>query len=178
MLFLPFLIALQAVSGVHAAIIHFPDTSCDQSKQSLLQDEMQYAVEMAQAAEANVQSGVYYDTFFAESLRQNPQFASDAAESFKKIGLMASGTNKEYEFQVTCDNKSRGCAKLGWIAHMNDNSKIMNFCNKFFNFPQISNTKNLLDTCNMDLRSAQRTRSAIIVHECTHTSYAMLGRDK
>ncbi|KAH8903035.1 SGNH hydrolase [Coniochaeta sp. PMI_546] len=57
---------------------------------------------------------------------------------------------------------------------MNDGTQIMNFCAKFFNDPRVKNSDEVLNECNsINLRDAQFTRAAIIVHEASHTYYTM-----
>ena len=69
---------------------------------------------------------------------------------------------------------------------MNPTNRIMNVCDRFFNDNfrgpngedlSLKSTSKLLGDCgsNFDLRVAQRARAATIIHECTHTPYAMNG---
>jgi hypothetical protein len=63
------------------------------------------------------------------------------------------------------------------MAHMNADTQVMNFCNKFFNEAEgIKPTNNVLGQCgNLHLRDAQHSRASVVVHECSHTNYAMGG---
>lgn len=64
---------------------------------------------------------------------------------------------------------------------MNDKEKRMTFCDKFFDTNDIGKTQPALDNnCDSlkDLRQAQRTRSSVIIHEASHTRYAMRDNDK
>ncbi|KAF2729342.1 SGNH hydrolase [Polyplosphaeria fusca] len=134
---------------------------------------------MASTAANDVQKGGYFDTFFAESLRLDPEFSNHISESFKRISDMATGTSGSYKFKVTCDQTTPFCDKKNFIAHMNDKKSTMNLCKRFFNEPAIKSTKDRLGECDsMDIRAAQRSRSAILVHEFTHTRYAMLDGEK
>jgi hypothetical protein len=60
-------------------------------------------------------------------------------------------------------------------AHMNDKKKTMNFCDHFFDTKVgILPTQDRLDNCKfINFRAAQFLRYAVIVHECTHTAFAM-----
>jgi hypothetical protein len=58
----------------------------------------------------------------------------------------------------------------------NDKFKNMNFCETFFNEPMMIGTKERMKECDsMTLREAQRTLSATLIHELTHTKTAMEG---
>jgi hypothetical protein len=95
------------------------------------------------------------------------------------------GTHPEFRIQVTCNGATDGCAQYGQYAHMSDNTQTMNFCPRFFAAPvtgqtvddTLKVTQTLINTCgtNFNLRTAQRARSAIIIHECSHTEFAMNG---
>ncbi|OTA99829.1 hypothetical protein M426DRAFT_268578 [Hypoxylon sp. CI-4A] len=174
--FLTFVLALQVIGGSQAVTVHYSDDTCNVTQKSTIQTEMEYAVQMAQEVQGGVTNGVYFDTFFSENLRNNPDHASNVEKAFGRIGDMASGDG-DTQFRVRCDPRANLC-KRGYIAHMSDKNKIMNFCSPFFNEPAFRGTDDLLGDCNMDLRAAQRSRSAVIIHECTHTSYAMLDGDK
>lgn len=87
-----------------------------------------------------------------------------------------SGRSASYTFSVTCDDSTTGCKEQGWIAHMNDNTRVMNFCASFFTEPLIKDSNDVLNRCSsINLREAQRTRAAIVVHEACHTTYTMRG---
>lgn len=94
---------------------------------------------------------------------------------------MLQGTHPDYVILVTCDQSRPGCARKGQYAHMNADTQVMNFCNKFFDDQlgdeSLKVTAALLNDCgsDFDLRTAQRARAATIIHECTHTRYAMDG---
>ncbi|KAK6065946.1 esterase family protein [Seiridium cupressi] len=152
--------------------VTFPDDSCSSKRQTILRTETYYAMKMADATAGDVTSGVYYSTFFPESIRDD-YFASQLKETYQNMVDMASGTSTAYPYNVTCNQATEGCSRKGWYAHMNDNTMVMNFCDIFFTDEGISNTATLLDTAPADLRVAQRSRSAIIIHELSHTTYAM-----
>ncbi|KAF2126194.1 hypothetical protein P153DRAFT_388939 [Dothidotthia symphoricarpi CBS 119687] len=132
---------------------------------------------MASAASKDVEKGKYYTDLFANTLRQRPGFKDEISQSFAKISSMASGTDPNYVFVVTCDVSSEFCQR-GYIAHMGDDRKTMNFCDKFFTLAEIKGTNDRAKDCQtMDLRDAHRSKAAILVHEMTHTRYAMLWED-
>lgn len=57
---------------------------------------------------------------------------------------------------------------------MNANTQIMNFCGRYFDDPKLQYTKTVLNYCpNVNLREAQQTKGAVILHETAHTNYAM-----
>jgi len=85
-------------------------------------------------------------------------------------------------FTITCDDTTNYCTERGFWAHINDKDKRMNFCNKFFASADVGvgivATTDTTGACislpkTFNLRGAQWTRSAVIVHEWTHTNYVM-----
>ena len=91
---------------------------------------------------------------------------------------MASGTNPDYVFVVTCQQTSRFCSQADYYAHMGDDRKTMNFCDIFFTDGEIKGTNDRKKDCQtMDLKEAHRSKAAILVHEMTHTRFAMLYED-
>ncbi|KAI0380577.1 SGNH hydrolase [Hypomontagnella monticulosa] len=176
MRFLPILVAFQAISIVQAATVYFAPNSCTPAEQDIIREEMQKAVEMAREVANNVQQGPYYNKMFSANVRQNPRFASQVSDRFNRIANVANGADPQYVFTVTCDDALTGCKKKGWTAHMNDNRQVMNFCQRFFTETLITSTDTQIQNCTiLELREAQRTRSAILIHECTHISYVMDG---
>ncbi|KAH7380166.1 SGNH hydrolase-type esterase domain-containing protein [Pyrenochaeta sp. MPI-SDFR-AT-0127] len=133
---------------------------------------------MAIAASKDVEKGNYYQNFFAASLRSQPTFKDEIAESFTKISNMASGTNQEYIFEVTC-KPSKFCSDPSYYAHMGDDRQTMNFCDSFFApTGEIKGTNDRTQDCqSMTLKEAHRSKAAVLVHEMTHTRYAMLYED-
>jgi hypothetical protein len=97
--------------------------------------------------------------------------------------LVLSAVSADYAFFASCDDESRSCKRRADYASMNDDTHTMNFCSIFFNFEKdpkykIDPTQGVINTCSTtDLRLAQRTRAAAILHEATHTTYAMRGND-
>ncbi|KAF2280019.1 uncharacterized protein EI97DRAFT_454956 [Westerdykella ornata] len=148
--------------------------SCDQGKQDVIKTELKHAKELVDTAAANVKDGVYYDTFFAQSLRDDPNFSTKVSNVFSKVSKMLDDANHDYDFEITCDNNTDMC-KAKYYAHMGDSKKRMNFCDVFFS-PSggIKPTQERLDKCGeITLKEAQWSRSSILVHECTHTGFAM-----
>ncbi|KAH4220839.1 hypothetical protein HBI25_051500 [Parastagonospora nodorum] len=135
---------------------------------------------MATAANKDIEKGDYFENFFAKSLRDSPTFKDDTSQVFKKITQMISGTNEEYIFVVTCDDKTKFCQNPSYYAHMGDEKKTMNFCNQFFTKDgEIKPTNDREKDCkSLTLREAHRSKAAVLVHELTHTRYAMLYEDK
>lgn len=166
------------------AIVTFPDTTCDATKQATIIQELQYTLDMASETQANLQRGEYYETFFSANLRQDGDFSSNTARVYGNIVSMLDGSSG-YKVAVTCDGKSISCVKYKWYAHMNDNSKdktgTINFCDTFWTEPRLQPTESILNSCpasTPDLRTVQRAYSSILLHEMTHTSYAMSYSEK
>ncbi|KAL2128447.1 hypothetical protein VTI74DRAFT_9185 [Chaetomium olivicolor] len=54
--------------------------------------------------------------------------------------------------------------------------QVMNFCPIFFNDPKLKFSGTVLNDCpNINLRNAHQTKAAVVVHETSHTYYAMRG---
>ena len=97
--------------------------------------------------------------------------------------IVLSGNFDRYRVTVRCEATSTGCGKKGWIAHMNSESKGMNICLNFFD--TIIDKKEspytgtaIASYAAKDLRYMQRSKSAIILHEISHTWYAMGRAEK
>ncbi|KFY31523.1 hypothetical protein V493_01031 [Pseudogymnoascus sp. VKM F-4281 (FW-2241)] len=160
------------------AAVSFPDNTCNSENQSSIVQELQYALEMAAETQANTQRGEYFTTFFDAESRANPDFHRNAANVYKNIGDMLKGIR--YKVTVTCDITTTECTKKKFIAHMNDDNakKVgrVNLCDRFWTDERIVSTESILSTCQTQTRSivdAQRSRSAILLHEMTHTMIAM-----
>ncbi|KAH6842747.1 mutanase [Chaetomium sp. MPI-CAGE-AT-0009] len=158
---------------IYAVPVNF-DSSCSGEQRIMIRTEMSNAYDMAVAARDHLQDGDYYRDFFSQSLRDQPNFASDTVETYRRIADMLSGVSTEYAFTVTCDPSKPACWDKDWIASMNDVTQIMNFCPSFFDHPDIKYSTRVLNDCaTINLRDAQFTKAAVIVHEATHTFYAM-----
>jgi hypothetical protein len=171
--------SLFAIGCAEALTVHYADKSCEKHK-AIIEEEMQLASDMATAASKDVGKGDYFKNFFAESLRDSPNFKVETSYVFGKISQMISGTNEEYIFVVTCDDKTKFCQNPSYYAHMGDEKKTMNFCDRFFTKDgETKPTNDRVNECkSMTLREAHRSKAALLVHETTHTRYAMLYEDK
>lgn len=92
---------------------------------------------------------------------------------------MISGTNEEYVFVVTCKSDSNFCKNKNYYAHMGDDRRTLTLCDQFFATDgDIKATNDRANECDsMTLREAHRSKAALLVHEMTHTRYAMLYED-
>ncbi|KAJ6446958.1 lysine-specific metallo-endopeptidase domain-containing protein [Purpureocillium lavendulum] len=159
---------------------HFDGNSCDAGKQKILKDEFKAAALMASVASLIPKDDLYYKTFISDLHQSMGEgFLSNIHNGYSRISEMVQENAEGYEVKVTCNDATDGCKKK-WFAHMNDGKKTMNFCDRFFDSSKgIVSTQERLDNCDkIDLREAQRSRSAIIVHEASHTKYAMLDTDR
>lgn len=164
----------------------FDPSSCSDPKQrAIIRNEFQKASDMAGYAQSHYQEGPFFDAFFPQSLSRYPQFDQTMKNNYGKLSGMASPNNNGYKITVTCSNDSIKC-RGGYLAHMNDGKNNMNFCEKFFAGNEYSGNKaETVDTesyvkackaneCHSDtLYFAYRTKSTTILHEMTHTTYAM-----
>lgn len=177
-MFIRILYPLLAIGFVEALTVHYADSSCDAHK-AIIEEEMQLASDMATSASKDVEKGDYFKNFFAESLRNTPTFKDETSQVLGKISQMISGTNEEYVFVVTCKSDSKFCKNKAYYAHMGDDRRTLNFCDQFF-APDgdIKATNDRTKECDsMTLREAHRSKAALLVHEMTHTRYAMLYED-
>ncbi|KAH7147182.1 hypothetical protein B0J13DRAFT_524884 [Dactylonectria estremocensis] len=131
------------------AVISFPDTSCSAEKQAAIVTEMQRALEIAEDTAANLQRGVYFDSFFDRDSRADPDFAGNTARVYGNIADMLSAS-ASYKVTATCDEDSPYCRKQNFFAYMNDDAKRkvgkVNFCRKFWSDQRIVTTESILST--------------------------------
>lgn len=164
---------------------HYDDSAaskCDESQKQVIELELQYAVEMAQVSALNLQQGDYLDNLF--NAKDDSQFISDTTKTFKRIASLLAGSDPEFPLVLSCDRSVlTELCQQGYVAFMNNKEQRMTFCAPFFKppdpastLPQIWPTEDLLEDTQMDLRKASRARSAVLVHESTHTRYGMLGK--
>lgn len=177
-MFIRILYPLLAIGFVEALTVHYADSSCDAHK-AIIEEEMQLASDMATSASRDVEKGDYFKNFFAESLRNTPTFKDETSQVLGKISQMISGTNEEYVFVVMCKSDSKFCKNKAYYAHMGDDRRTLNFCDQFFaSDGDIKATNDRTKECDsMTLREAHRSKAALLVHEMTHTRYAMLYED-
>ncbi|KAJ5884631.1 mutanase [Penicillium taxi] len=157
--------------------------TCSTAQKSLALTELAYAVDVATATAADLQSGIYYETFFASSVRNEANFASDTAETFTRIAKMLAGSASDYQVTYSCNDNTKFCEMSNYKAHMSDRKRTLNFCTAFFaanpSTNDIMSTQSRLSDCDsINLRQAHRSRAVVLLHEMTHTSYAMLGKTK
>ncbi|KAJ5518742.1 Esterase SGNH hydrolase-type [Penicillium expansum] len=134
---------------------------CDTSQRKKIGTEFGYAIEMVQAAQKYLQTGEYYQTFFAPSVRARPNFAKEAVAVYKRIEQMLDGTGK-YQVQITCQYVNKFC-KRGDLATMNALHRTVNICEKFFRSEKMAPT----------ILEAHHSLSTILVHEMSHTKHAL-----
>jgi len=146
--------------------------------------ELQYTLNMAVDTQANLQRGVYFAKFFDQDSRDDADFAANTARVYGNVATMLKGTSG-YRVIATCDGTTTYCTEQSWYAHMNDDTKgkvgRVNLGENFWTDTRIVSTESILSTCQAttpDLRVVQRARSAILIHEMTHTSFAMSFGEK
>ncbi|RAH70323.1 mutanase [Aspergillus aculeatinus CBS 121060] len=131
-------------------------------------------------AAENFQNGDYYAHFFAEKVR-TADFAAHAKAVYQRVATVLDGT-APYGLKLTCNFAHSECDRS--VAHTKDSARSLNFCAGFFansNNPDsngnvILATDDRLQHCpTLNLRKANRSRAATIIHELTHTSFVMNG---
>ncbi|KAI0903972.1 SGNH hydrolase [Ustulina deusta] len=154
--------------------------------QQQIKTEMAWAHAMAKAAAEKPEDSSYYKHFFSQALRDDSGFAAKIKTRFSRMTSMLSGINGEYQFVVTCNDGTNFCTG-GYLAHMGDEKQTMNFCDAFFQYRPIPThqdrvspfAKSALNECGSeDLRYFQHAKAAILIHEVTHTTYAMDADNK
>lgn len=60
--------------------INFIDNTCSNEWKGILRNEMSNAYDMAAATRDHLQDGDYFNHFFSQNLRNQPNFASDIKE--------------------------------------------------------------------------------------------------
>ncbi|KAJ5827408.1 hypothetical protein N7447_004171 [Penicillium robsamsonii] len=156
--------------------------ACTDSQKQVIELELKYAVEMAQVSAANLEKGTYLDDFF--NGKGDTQFISDTKKTFQRIASLLAGNDPNFPLSLACDSKSATeMCDEDYIAYMNNKNQRLTFCAPFFKdpiltskLPQIWPTKDVLEDKSADLRKASRARSAVLVHEATHTKYGMLDK--
>jgi hypothetical protein len=153
--------------------------TCSADQKAVIIKEMQYALEIAQYATQHTDEGPYLDAMFAGT----PNFAQTAKTVFGNIANMLDPNNQVYTITITCEPASDMCAgKYPYYAHMKDSTNTMNLCPTFFQDIPDGTERAILTTDqrlaqrndkDFDIRLAARTRSTVIIHEMTHTKYAM-----
>jgi hypothetical protein len=177
--------------------VNFVGTTCSDDQKRTIQEEFNYAYEMALAAKNNPTLGPYYNHFFDEGSRNQADFQQKVTDVYDRmqkgmtrsspcfgvethgnltLGLPAfTGIDPDQIFLVSCDPTTNFCARKNYIAHANPEGGTFNFCPRFF-ANDVGSTKDLLDKCGeLDIRSAQRARAAVILHESSHVGDIMGG---
>jgi hypothetical protein len=157
---------------------------CNDEQKGLIEAEIAYAWQLTDYTIKDLKKGDYNATFFAKSLVDEEGFEDKVLNSYRNIAKMLDGSDRDYDIRITCDFNSEYCLRNNWMAHMRDKEKKMNFCKTFFEVKKTElsvhgPTDEKLNQCGtLDLRQAQHSRSATIIHECTYTRFAMNGQER
>jgi hypothetical protein len=150
---------------------------CNDDQKRLIETEISYARQLVEHTINDLHLNGYYDTFFAWTLREDAYFESKVLNVYRKVARMLDIANSEYEMKLTCDHGHDFCNR--YVAHILDGEKRVNFCKTFFTGKETGNSKltptdDKLAKCRtLNLRDMQHTLSAVLIHECTHTGFAM-----
>lgn len=185
-------------SNNKAVILKYSDEKsmvCDATQKTHIVEEIRYAIEAANAAKADFSKYGYDAQFFESQTRGGPDWKDHYTETLTRITQLLDGTSTEtgaYSLTVKCDNsgsQKSSCVKKETPAFVTQNSETagdLTFCPTFFDpsktskgKAKIEKTSTRLETCKNDgdlnLRDAQRSGSAVLIHECIHTTYTMRG---
>ncbi|PYI12923.1 mutanase [Aspergillus violaceofuscus CBS 115571] len=145
---------------------------CSASQKPVILQEFRFAMWMAETARDDFQTWSFYKTFFSDTVRADPDFATKAAGVYANVGLMLDGS--EFGLQITCDFTAAPCtASDPNIAFMNAGRKTMNICPGFFTNTKITATADKFQNPPASIIDAHHTRSAVLLHEMTHSKFAM-----
>lgn len=144
---------------------------CEATQKQAIEKEFGYAIEMVQAAQKYLQTGKYYETFFAESVRARPNFADEAVKVYKRVEEMLDGTST-FKVQITCEFGHSFCER-GDLAFMNALRHTMNICGNFFTSTKMAPTSERIAQIPPTIYEAHHSISTIFVHEMTHTKFAL-----
>lgn len=70
---------------IYSVPVNFMDNTCSGEQKVMIRTEMSNAYDMAIAARDHLQEGEYYNHFFSKSLRDQPSFAADIKETYRRI---------------------------------------------------------------------------------------------
>ena len=145
---------------------------CDASQRKTIGTEFGYAIEMVQAAQKYLQTGEYYQTFFAPSVRARPNFAKEAVAVYRRIEEMLDGT-ANFKVKITCHYTNDFCDRKD-LATMNALHKTVKICERFFRSEKMAPTSERIAQIPPTILEAHHSLSTIIVHKMTHTKAAFL----
>lgn len=154
-----------------------PGKTCTDDQKQVILKELEYAIEMAKAAASDLNLGNYHRMFFGEGPTTDATFLRNTVQTYTRVAEILSGNADKLQPVMTCQ-ETDGCKNKNdaQVCSMNAGRKRLNFCQKFFDYPAIKATEDLLEECStINLRDAARSRSSALVHEATHSKYAMLG---
>ncbi|KAJ5766041.1 mutanase [Penicillium nucicola] len=163
---------------------------CTEKQKTEAITEFRYAIQMANAAKADFSKFGYVQEFFDKRTIAKSDWKSHYTNTLTRITSLLDGTSTskgDYVLTVRCDQSTastKGCKK-GFPAFMNEQSSkegTLTLCDSFLNPPiagtKIQKTASNLEQCKngeLELREAQRSAASVLIHECLHTTYAMLG---
>ncbi|KAJ5824724.1 hypothetical protein N7447_007064 [Penicillium robsamsonii] len=144
---------------------------CDADQRPKILREFRFAILMAKLAQENVQPWDYYEIFFSEGVRNKENFAQTASVVYEAVVSMLQGSSS-FGLQVTYDNGANPCKKVKSpdLTYTNAGKKTVNICEGFF---QMEETSLRYIHPPKSIKDAHRTRAAILVHEMTHSMFAM-----
>ncbi|GFF57063.1 mutanase [Aspergillus udagawae] len=148
-------------------------SACDATKRSIILLEFRFAILMAQTAQENLQSYGFYDTFFSPDVRNQQDFAQKASKVYETVVSMLDGSAENFELKITCNNGADVCQESTTVASMNAHHKTVTICDKFFTDPRMTATADKYAHPPASIIDAHHTRAAVLVHEMTHTKFAM-----
>jgi len=161
---------------------------CSDDRREVIKQELRYAVDLANTAASNPTLGEFYYHFFDLETQGQDGHIDDVKGVYKRMSEMLLGEG-DYQLALSCKMDSLCVNKkgqaTGTAAFANDGQKRMNFCDVFFDARTANEnrqvpfmTSDLISNCKGDestinLRKAQQSRAAILVHESAHTKYVM-----
>jgi hypothetical protein len=156
-------------------LAHYKDGSCSREMVKAILHEIGIARDMAREAQTHLQKDDYYDKFFPQAQRDDSEFKDHVTTIFGRVAEMLNGRSGN-NFLITCKKNAKRCQDPDYIAGMGKKAPVLNFCPTFLTHLELISASVRKSECKyMTHREAHRTRAAIILHEVTHTIYAMKG---
>ena len=173
--------------------------SCSEAKQKVIKEELQQANKIAQFAQNNYKNGNYFPKFFPTSLQNDEKFNESLKNTFANLAKMATSELQGMRMTITCNDGTVRCniknsyTQKVFPAHTTAAESVttINFCDLFSNSATVhshggssvvtSTNKFIKDSVREQkyyLKNANPMRSRIILHELTHTKFAMNGQRK
>ncbi|KAJ7669908.1 hypothetical protein DFH06DRAFT_1320943 [Mycena polygramma] len=102
---------------------------------------------------------------------------------YTRLAALYKADQQDYQLTITCSNIPTACTKEPTLAHVNDDEKTLNFCDRFFEDAKttdaaVADCQSPAPQMMKTLVDFRLTNSHVLAHEGTHTSFVMGARAK